>query len=62
VFAADGADEEGTHESQSAAARVPRSEVTKHHGRIVKTTGDGMLVEFARPMPCAAASKGITEL
>jgi adenylate cyclase len=34
----------------------------EHHGRIVKTTGDGLLVEIARSMPCAAASKGITEL
>jgi adenylate cyclase len=36
--------------------------IAQHRGRIVKTTGDGMLVESARSMPCAAASKGITEL
>lgn len=43
-----GADEEGT----LAALRALRSEVidpaiAKHHGRLVKTTGDGLLVEFA---------------
>ena len=42
-----GADEEGT----LAALKVVRNEladpkITEHHGRIVKTTGDGMLVEF----------------
>jgi hypothetical protein len=45
VFAADGADEEGTLERLKSL----RCELldAKHHGRIVKTTGDGMLVEFA---------------
>jgi class 3 adenylate cyclase len=43
-----GADEEGT----LAALRAIRRELTdpkiaEHHGRIVKTTGDGLLVEFA---------------
>src|SRR6202023_1071950 len=43
-----GEDEEGTH----AALTVLRREVTDpqiaaHRGRIVKTTGDGLLVEFA---------------
>ena len=43
-----GVDEEGT----IAALKLHRREVidpkiTKHHGRIVKTTGDGILVEFA---------------
>jgi adenylate cyclase len=42
------ADEEGT----LAALKAIRAELTdprigEHHGRIVKTTGDGMLVEFA---------------
>ena len=43
-----GADEEGTH----AALKAHRHEliepkIAEHHGRIVKTTGDGALVEFA---------------
>jgi adenylate cyclase len=43
-----GADEEGTLER----LKTPRSElidpnIAKHNGRIVKTTGDGLLVEFA---------------
>jgi class 3 adenylate cyclase/outer membrane protein OmpA-like peptidoglycan-associated protein len=43
-----GRDEEGTH----AALKEVRSELTdpkiqEHRGRIVKTTGDGLLVEFA---------------
>src|SRR5208282_3750561 len=43
-----GADEEGTHERLKALRRElldPR--IAQHRGRIVKTTGDGMLVEFA---------------
>jgi adenylate cyclase len=43
-----GADEEGTLERLKALRHElldPR--VAEHHGRIVKTTGDGMLVEFA---------------
>jgi len=43
-----GADEEGTL-AQLRAFRKTRVDPTiaKHRGRIVKTTGDGMLVEFA---------------
>src|SRR2546429_8419778 len=43
-----GADEEGTLERLKALRRElldPKN--AAHHGRIVKTTGDGMLVEFA---------------
>src|SRR5712664_2489873 len=43
-----GADEEGTLERLKALRRElldPR--IAEHHGRIVKTTGDGLLVEFA---------------
>jgi adenylate cyclase len=43
-----GADEEGTLDRLSSAAlRALRSEDRRVPGRIVKTTGDGMLVEFA---------------
>ena len=30
-----------------AAARARDPKIQEHHGRIVKTTGDGLLVEFA---------------
>src|SRR6516165_11645335 len=43
-----GADEEGTHERLNALRReVLDPKIAEHRGRIVKTTGDGMLVEFA---------------
>jgi adenylate cyclase len=43
-----GAEEEGTLERLKAVRReVIDPKITEHHGRIVKTTGDGMLVEFA---------------
>src|SRR5919206_808206 len=57
-----GLDEEGT----LAALRALRRElidptIAAHRGRIVKTTGDGMLVEFASVLDalrCAAAVQG----
>jgi adenylate cyclase len=43
-----GADEEGTLERLKALRRaLVDPKIAEHHGRIVKTTGDGMLVEFA---------------
>jgi TolB-like protein/class 3 adenylate cyclase len=43
-----GADEEGTLERLKALRReLLDPKITEHHGRIVKTTGDGLLVEFA---------------
>jgi hypothetical protein len=48
VFAADGADEESTLERLKALRReLLDPKIAEHHGRIVKTTGDGLLVEFA---------------
>src|SRR5206468_8098345 len=42
-----GADEEGTHERLKAVRRqLVDPKIKEHHGRIVKTTGDGMLAEF----------------
>jgi TolB-like protein len=42
-----GADEEGTHERLKALRHeLVDPKIAEHHGRIVKTTGDGMLVEF----------------
>ena len=43
-----GADEEGTLERLKALRReLLDPKIAEHHGRIVKTTGDGLLVEFA---------------
>ena len=54
-----GADEEGTLERLKALrAELLDPKIAEHHGRIVKTTGDGMVVEFASAsMPCAARSR-----
>ena len=42
-----GADEEGTHERLSAVRRhLADPKIKEHRGRIVKTTGDGLLAEF----------------
>jgi len=55
IFAADvagysrliGADEEGTlRRLRSIRAEVIDPKIAEHHGRLVKTTGDGLLVEF----------------
>jgi adenylate cyclase len=43
-----GADEEGTHERcQAHLGEVVDPKIREHHGRVVKTTGDGVLAEFA---------------
>jgi hypothetical protein len=43
-----GADEEGTHERVKAhLIELLDPKIREHHGRIVKTTGDGVLAEFA---------------
>src|SRR3974377_311111 len=43
-----GADEEGTHERFKAhLVELVGPKIGEHHGRIVKTTGDGVLAEFA---------------
>jgi len=43
-----GADEEGTHKRLRAYHReLIDPKIAEHHGRIVKTTGDGLLAEFA---------------
>src|SRR5438067_10725553 len=42
-----GADEEGTlNRLKSIRAEVIDPKIAEHHGRLVKTTGDGLLVEF----------------
>jgi len=53
-----GADEEGTHERLQASFReLVNPKIAEHQGRLVKTTGDGLLVEFAsvvEAVRCAA--------
>ena len=53
-----GADEEGTLERLKALRReLVDPKIAEHYGRIVKTTGDGLLVELrASSMRCAAPS------
>jgi adenylate cyclase len=47
-----GADEEGTLDRLKAHRReVFDPKIREHQGRIVKTTGDGLLVEFASVSP-----------
>jgi adenylate cyclase len=47
VFATVGAYEEGTLERLKALHReLLDPKIAEHHGRIVNTTGDGLLVEF----------------
>src|SRR6202045_8090 len=42
-----GTDEEGTHERlKSHRSELVDPKIDEHHGRMVKTTGDGVLVEF----------------
>src|SRR6266852_5310119 len=52
------ADEEGTlGRLKALRAKVIDPKIARHHGRIVKTTGDGLLVEFASvvdALRCAA--------
>ena len=43
-----GADEEGTlGQLKAIRAEIIDPKIVEHHGRVVKTTGDGFLVEFA---------------
>ena len=57
-----GADEEGTHAALTELRRtITDPQISEHHGRIVKTTGDGLLAEFASVVDavrCAVAVQG----
>ena len=46
LFAADGADDEGTHEWLKAHPRQPHPKIKKHNCRTVENTGDGLLTEL----------------
>ena len=57
-----GADEVGTLEALKAHRReVFDSAIASHRGRIVKTTGDGMLVEFASAVDAASCAVEVQE-
>src|SRR3981189_2126578 len=61
-----GTDEEGTLAQLRAHRRtLIDPKIKEHHGRIVKTTGDGMLVEFASAVDavrCAVeVQRGMTD-
>src|SRR5881392_4175432 len=53
-----GADEQGTlNRLRSIRTEVVDPKINEHHGRLVKTTGDGLLVEFGSvvdALRCAA--------
>src|SRR5262252_4600543 len=70
IFAADvvgysrlmGVDEEGTHERVKARLReVIEPKISEHHGRIVKTTGDGVLAEFASVLDAVRSAAEIQD-
>ncbi len=57
-----GADEVGTLEALKGHRReVIDPAIAANHGRIVKTTGDGMLVEFASAVDAVTCAMGIQE-
>ena len=61
-----GADEEGTLAQLKACRRaLVDPKIAEHRGRIVKTTGDGVLVEFASAVDAARCAvdvqRGLTE-
>ena len=57
-----GADEVGTLAALKAHRReVVDPTIAQHHGRIVKTTGDGMLVEFASAIDALTCAMAVQE-
>jgi TolB-like protein/class 3 adenylate cyclase/tetratricopeptide (TPR) repeat protein len=57
-----GADELGTLEALKAYRReVVDPAIAAHHGRIVKTTGDGLLVEFASAVDAVTCAMSVQE-
>jgi len=55
-----GEDEEGTLERLKAHRRdLVDPKIAEHHGRIVKTTGDGLLVEFASAVDAVQCAVGL---
>jgi adenylate cyclase len=57
-----GADEEGTLERLKALRReLLDPKIAEHNGRIVKTTGDGLLVEFASVVDAVRCAVGVQQ-
>jgi adenylate cyclase len=57
-----GNDEEGTlARIKSLRREVIEPKVNEHHGRIFKTTGDGVLVEFSSPVEATRCAVGLQE-
>jgi adenylate cyclase len=57
-----GADEVGTLAALKAHRReVVDPAIAQHHGRVVKTTGDGMLIEFASVVDAVACAVAVQE-
>ncbi len=55
-------DEEGTLAQIKALRRANiEPNVKQHHGRVVKTTGDGFLIEFASPVEAVRCAVAIQE-
>src|SRR6516225_4895207 len=55
-----GTDEVGTLAALKAhRCEIVDAAITEHHGRIVKTTGDGMLVEFASAVDAVNCAMGV---
>src|SRR5580704_16522657 len=55
-------DEERTYAQIDALRReVIEPALTNHHGRLVKTTGDGFLAEFASPVQAVRSALAIQE-
>src|SRR5579862_6687699 len=57
-----GADEEGTLAAPKAIrAELGNPRIAEHRGRIVKTTGDGMLVEFQSVVDAVRCAVAVQE-
>ena len=57
-----GQDEEGTlARIKSLRREVIEPKVKEHHGRVFKTTGDGLLVEFSSPVEAVRCAVGVQE-
>ncbi len=57
-----GQDEEGTlARIKSLRREVIEPKVKEHHGRVFKTTGDGLLVEFPSPVEAVRCAVAVQE-
>src|SRR5215216_4197448 len=57
-----GQDEEGTlARIKSLRREVIEPKIAEHHGRVFKTTGDGLLVEFQSPVEAVRCAVGVQQ-